>query len=228
MKIAMIGGGMVGQGLAENLLAKGHDVQLGIRNPTPEELAKERNSAETLASWQKRTSGKIVNFAQAAKHGEIIFNVTSGSISVEALKMAGEENLNGKVLIDVSNALDFSKGMPAFVNPAFSTGTSVGEEIQKAFPKARVVKAFNTVSHTVMVNPALVKGDHDLLIAGNDAAAKKIVHDLAVKDFGWKSVVDLGDIVGARAMESILPFWLRLWMTGGSPNVNIKIARPAA
>jgi 8-hydroxy-5-deazaflavin:NADPH oxidoreductase len=226
MKIAMIGGGMVGQGLAAALLSKGHDVQIGIRNVNPAELAKERNGAETLATWQKRTGGKVVTFAEAAKHAEIIFNVTSGGVSLEALTQAGAENLKGKILVDVSNPLDFSKGMPAFLSPAYTTGTSVGEEIQKAFPDARVVKAFNTISHTVMVNPSLISGEHDLFIAGNDAAAKKTVHDLATKEFGWKSVVDLGDIVGARATEALLPLWLRLWMTGGSPNVNIRVARP--
>ena len=114
--------------------------------------------------------------------------------------------------------------MPPFLDPALSGPTSLGEEIQKAFPEARVVKAFNTIAAAVMVNPGLVAGGHDLFIAGNDAGAKAEVTAIA-ESFGWESVVDLGDIVGARASESLLPIWVRLWMTGGSPLVNLRVQR---
>jgi 8-hydroxy-5-deazaflavin:NADPH oxidoreductase len=226
MKIGIIGGGSVGQTIARKLLANGHDVLVGIRNPSPEELAKERSMAQPLADWIAETGGKVGTFAQAAAHGDIIFNVTNGQASIAALTLAGRDNIDDKILIDVANPLDFSNGMPPDLLKDYSYGTSLGEEIQKAFPKARVVKAFNTVSAFAMVDANFVKGDHDLIIAGNDEAAKKAVEDLARTEFGWKSIVDLGDIVGARASEHLLPLWVRLWMLGGSPNVNIKLVRP--
>jgi 8-hydroxy-5-deazaflavin:NADPH oxidoreductase len=226
MKVGIIGGGGVGQTIAAKLIANGHDVRLGIRNPTPEELAKDRMMAKPLKDWIKETGGKVVTFAEAAKHGEIIFNVTNGDASISALTMAGAANLKGKVLIDVANPLDFSQGMPPGLLQKYTHFTSLGEEIQKAFPEARVVKAFNTVSAFAMVDASFVAGDHDLFVAGNDAEAKKAVEQLARKEFGWKSIVDLGDIVGARATEHLLPLWVRLWMLGGSPKVNIKLVRP--
>jgi 8-hydroxy-5-deazaflavin:NADPH oxidoreductase len=226
MKVGIIGGGGVGQTIAAKLIANGHDVRLGIRNPTPEELAKDRMMAKPLKDWIKETGGKVVTFAEAAKHGEMVFNVTNGDASISALTMAGAANLKGKVLIDVANPLDFSQGMPPGLLQKYTHFTSLGEEIQKAFPEARVVKAFNTVSAFAMVDASFVAGDHDLFVAGNDAEAKKAVEQLARKEFGWKSIVDLGDIVGARATEHLLPLWVRLWMLGSSPKVNIKLVRP--
>jgi 8-hydroxy-5-deazaflavin:NADPH oxidoreductase len=176
MKIGIIGGGSVGQTIARKLLANGHDVLVGIRNPSPEELAKERSMAQPLADWIAETGGKVGTFAQAAAHGDIIFNVTNGQASIAALTLAGRDNIDDKILIDVANPLDFSNGMPPDLLKDYSYGTSLGEEIQKAFPKARVVKAFNTVSAFAMVDANFVKGDHDLIIAGNDEAAILLVH----------------------------------------------------
>jgi 8-hydroxy-5-deazaflavin:NADPH oxidoreductase len=225
MKIGIIGGGGVGQAIAAKLIANGHDVHLGIRNPSKEELAKDRMMAKPLIDWVRDTGGKVVTFAEAAKHGEIVFAATNGATAIDALKLAGAENLKGKVLIDISNPLDFSKGMPPALLPQYDHFTSLGEETQKAFPEARVVKAFNTVSASAMVDASFVPGDHDLFIAGNDVEAKKTVENLARKEFGWKSFVDLGDIVGARATEHLLPLWVRLWMIGGTPKVNIKLVK---
>ncbi len=221
----MIGGGVVGQTLAEKLLANGHDVMIGIRAVNAEELAKPRNYAAPLAEWQARTHGGIGTMAQAGAHGEIVFNVTSGLVSIDALTAVGVANLAGKVLIDVSNPLDFSRGMPPFLKPELSVHSSVGEEIQKAFPTALVVKAFNTISASVMVQPSLIPGEPDLLIAGNSPDAKATVAALAQKEFGWTSIVDLGDIAGARGTEHLMPIWLRLFMNGGSPLVALKIIR---
>jgi 8-hydroxy-5-deazaflavin:NADPH oxidoreductase len=225
MKIGIIGGGSVGQTIAAKLIANGHDVRLGIRNPTKEELAKDRMMAKSLVDWVKDTGGKVVTFAEAAKHGELVFAATNGATAIDALKLAGAENLKGKVLIDISNPLDFSKGMPPALLPQYDHFTSLGEETQKAFPETHVVKAFNTVSASAMVDASFVPGDHDLFIAGNDAEAKKTVENIASKEFGWKSFVDLGDIVGARATEHLLPLWVRLWMIGGTPKVNIKLVK---
>ena len=225
MKIGIIGGGSVGQTLGAKLIANGHDVLLGIRSPSQSEFDKERSMAETISAWIKKTGGKVVSFADAAKHGDIIINATSGGVSLDALKQAGAYNLKGKVLIDIANPLDFSKGMPPSVLAQYTQGTSVGEEIQRAFPDTLVVKAFNTITAAVMVQPSLVKGDHDLLISGNDEAAKKTVSAFARKEFGWQSIVDLGDIVGARGTEHYLPLWVRLMGATGSPFFNIKIVK---
>ena len=225
MKIGIIGGGSVGQTMATKLIANGHNVLLGIRSPSQAEFDKERQMADTITAWMAKSGGKAVSFADAAKHGEIVINATSGGVSIDALKLAGAAHLKGKILIDIANPLDFSKGMPPSLLTQYSQGTSLSEEIQKTFPDTHVVKAFNTIAAALMVDPALVKDDHDLLIAGNNAAAKKTVSDLARKEFGWKSIVDLGDLVGARATEHILPLWVRHWGVSGSPMFNIKIVK---
>jgi 8-hydroxy-5-deazaflavin:NADPH oxidoreductase len=224
MKIGMIGGGSVAQTLGAALLKAGHDVVIGIRKVTDDELAKPRNFTNTLKDWIAQTGGRVATMAEAAAHGEVVFNVTGGLVSVEALKLAGAQNLAGKVLVDVANPLDFSQGMPPFLPAELSVHTSLGEEIQKAFPAVRVVKAFNTVGAAVMVNPAAIREAHDLFIAGNDAAAKDVVRGIATRDFGWTSIRDLGDIGGARAMEHLLPLWLRQWTLGGNPTINVHIA----
>jgi len=162
--------------------------------------------------------------AQAAAHGDLIVNATSGQASLAALARAGAGNLSGKVLIDIANPLDFSAGMPPFLHTDYAGPTSLGEQIQAAFPDTHVVKAFNTIAAAVMVNPGLVPGAHDLFIAGNDAGAKSTVSDMA-RAFGWQHITDLGDIMGARASEALLPIWLRLWMTTGSPAHNLHVAR---
>jgi 8-hydroxy-5-deazaflavin:NADPH oxidoreductase len=224
MKTGMIGGGGVAQTFGAGLIALGHDVVLGIRNVTPEELAKDRAQAVPLADWQAKTGAKVVTMAQAAAHGELIVNATAGQGSLAALRLAGAENLKGKVLIDIGNPLDFSKGMPPFLNADYAGATSLGEQIQAAYPDTHVVKAFNTIAAAVMVNPGLVPGAHDLFIAGNDAGAKATVSEIA-KAFGWQHIVDLGDIVGARASEALLPIWVRIWTTTGSPMHNLHVAR---
>ena len=225
MKIAMIGGGGVAQTLAAKLIENGHDVVIGIRSVTETELAKDRQMASPLKDWQKATGGRVVTLQDAATHGEIIFNVTTGAGSLPALTQAGADRLAGKVLIDVANPLDFSKGMPPFLQPEYSGANSLAESIQKAFPKSHVVKAFNTVAAAVMVNPALIPGDHGLFVAGNDPAAKAQVTALASAEFGWTNFVDLGDIVGARASESVLPIWVRLWTTLGTPMVTLNVVK---
>lgn len=224
MKIGILGGGGVGQTLGRALIARGHPVTLGVRSATAETLAAPRANALPLADWQRETGGAVADFAAAAAAADVVFNATQGQHSLAALAAAGAASLAGKVLVDVANPLDFSRGMPPFLAPALAGPTSLGEAIQAAFPAARVVKAFNTIAAAVMVNPALIPGQHDLFLAGNDAAAKETVRGIAA-GFGWVSFVDLGDIAGARASEAILPLWVRLWMTGGSPLVNLRVAR---
>jgi len=224
MRIGILGAGMVGQTLGAALAARGHAVTIGVRAPGPAALSQDRGPAGTLGEWAARTGGRTGSFADAAAHGEIVFNATRGEGSLAALSAAGRDNLAGKVLVDAANPLDFSQGMPPFLIREFSGPTSLGEQIQAAFPATRVVKAFNTVTAAVMVNPALIPGPHDLFIAGNDGEAKAAVADLA-RGFGWREIVDLGDIVGARGMEAILPVWVRIWAVTGGSTHNFHLAR---
>lgn len=205
---------MVGSTLGSRFVQLGHDVKMGSRksnNPKALEWVKSNGSRASQGT-----------FADAASFGEIVLNCTAGSSALEALKQAGKENLKGKVLVDVSNPLDFSHGMPPTLTVCNTD--SVGEQIQRAFPDAKVVKALNMVNCNVMVNPSLVSGDHDIMISGNDGAAKAKVGEI-LRSLGWKSIIDLGDISGARAMEMYLPLWLRLRGIYEHPNFNIKISK---
>lgn len=215
MKVGILGTGMVGSTIGTKLVKLGHDVTMGSRtkdNPKGADWVK--------ANGSKATQG---TFADAAAFGEILFNCTHGMASLEVMKQAGTQNLKGKILVDVANALDFSKGMPPSLSVCNTD--SLGEQIQRAFPDVKVVKALNTVNCSLMVNPSLVKGDHDLFICGNDAPAKAKVVDILKNWFGWKSVIDLGDITAARATEMLLPIWVRLMGLYQSPNFNFKIVK---
>jgi predicted dinucleotide-binding enzyme len=223
MKIGIIGTGVVAQTLGGKLLELGHDVVLGTRDP--QKLDEKKNMAVTLREWLAGAGkkGKVVKFADAAAHGELLINATSGGISVEALKMAGADKVGAKVLIDTGNELDFSKGMPPRALAA--QDNCLAEKIQAAFPALKVVKCFNTVSAPVMVNPKAVGGgDHTLFLAGNDAAAKAAVKEL-VRTFGWTDVLDLGDVSAARGAEMYMAMWIRLWGATGTGMVNVKVVR---
>jgi predicted dinucleotide-binding enzyme len=204
---------MVGNTIGTKLVALGHDVKMGSRTATNEKAA-----AWVAEAGARASSG---TFADAAAFGEILFNCTSGTGAIDALTLAGKENLGGKILIDVSNPLDFSKGKPPI--SAFRGEDSVGERIQHAFPDLKVIKTLNTVNCNVMVNPARVPGDHDVFVSGNDATAKARVVEILRGWFGWKSVVDLGDISTARGAESYLLLWLRLWGALKTGDFNIKV-----
>jgi len=179
---------------------------------------------ENALQWVKKNGAHASNgtFADAASFGEVVFNCTAGTASLAALAGAGASNLKGKVLVDVANALDFSKGMPATLTVCNTD--SLGEQIQRAYPNVKVVKALNTMNCRVMVEPTLVPGDHNVFLCGNDAQAKAQVAEI-LKSFGWRSIIDLGDITAARGTEMLLPIWLRLMGLFQSPNFNFKIAR---
>ena len=215
-KIAVLGTGMVGQTIASKLVALGHDVKMGSRD------AKNEKAAE----WAKKAGAKASHgtFADAAAFGEMLFNCTSGHGAVDAMRAAGAQNLDGKLVIDISNPLDFSKGMPPFL---FTGSTdSLGEQIQREFPKALVVKTLNTVNCEIMVNPAKVAGgDHFVFMSGNDAGAKGRAAEILKGWFGWKNVLDLGDITTARGTEGYLPLWVRIYGALGTGDFNIKIVR---
>jgi predicted dinucleotide-binding enzyme len=224
MNVGILGSGIVGQTIGAKLAERGVDVVLGTRSPGQLDL--KRGMGATLAEWVAKVGvrGRLGSFADAAAHGEIIINATSGTGSLEALSLAGASNLDGKILIDIANPLDFSKGMPPSLTVCNTD--SLGEQIQRAFPAARVVKTLNTTTASVMVDPVLVAaGDHDLFISGNDPDAKQRVTTLLREWFGWKSVIDLGDISTARGTEMLLPIWVRLWGALGTPMFNFRIAR---
>jgi predicted dinucleotide-binding enzyme len=215
MRIGILGTGTVGKTLGTKLAELGHEVRMGSRTA----------GGEKAKAWVKEAGGKSSEgtFADAAMHGEMLFNCTSGMVSLAALSAAGARNLNGKILVDVSNPLDFSKGMPPTLSVCNTD--SLGEQIQRAYPLAKVVKSLNTVTAALMVEPSLVPGVHTMFVSGNDAQAKAEVINLLETGFGWEEVMDLGDITGARAQEMYLPLWLRLFTRLQNPNVTIRVVR---
>jgi hypothetical protein len=217
MKIAILGTGMVGDTIGTKLIELGHEVKMGSRTA----------NNDKAKSWVSKNGAKAGQgtFKDAAEFGEIVFNCTHGVASVEALKQTGVANLKGKVLVDIANPLDFSKGMPPTLSVCNTS--SLGEEIQKTFPDLKVVKTLNTLNCTLMVNPdSLAGGDHNIFVCGNDEGAKDQVRDI-LGQFGWKkdSIIDLGDITAARGTEMILPLWVRMMGTFGSPAFNFKIVK---
>ncbi len=228
MKIAIFGTGMVGQTLALALQAKGHQVTLGTRD-----VAQARANTQPhpwgmpgFGTWYQANSGiALATFADAAASGELIINATKGAAVLEILQTVPAAALTGKVMLDAANALDFSQGMPPRSAVTDTPGASIGERLQAAHPQLRVVKGLNTLTASLMLNPAGVAGgDSTLFIAGNDDTAKASVVAL-LQTFGWKDVLDLGDITAARATELMMPVWMRLWGQLGSTPFNFKIAR---
>jgi predicted dinucleotide-binding enzyme len=204
MRIGVLGTGMVGRAISGKLAELGHEVRVG-----------------------SRTAGDgAVVFADAAAHGELVFNCTAGSASLDALTAAGAQNLAGKPLIDVSNALDFSGGGPALF---VTTTESLAERIQAAFPDARVVKSLNTMNCNVMVNPASIPGDHVVFVCGNDGGAKAQARAL-LAEIGWpeQRIIDLGDLTAARGTEMYVMLWVRLMQTLGGSDFNISVSRSAS
>ena len=227
-KIAIIGTGIVGQTFASRLVSLGYDVMIGTRN-VAEKLAgtaKDGYGNPPFGEWHKSNqSVKLGTFEEAASFGEMILNVSQGGNSINALKLANAKNLNGKVLIDIANPLDFSNGMPPSLIPSLSNTNSLGEQIQKTFPEAKVVKALNTMWCGLMVNPNLIAGgDHSTFMSGNDVDAKASVKSL-LNQFGWKNenIFDLGDISAARGTEAVLPIWLRIWGATQNGAFNFKV-----
>src|SRR5436305_2549192 len=217
MRIGVFGTGMVGKAIATKLVDVGHEVCMGSRTADNEEATNWASEAGDSA-----THG---TFAVAAGFGEILFNCTGGMVSVAALEAAGEDNIGDKVVIDVSNPLDFSHGMP----PSLAVGNtdSVAEQLQRRFPRARVVKSLNTMNFAVMVDPAAVPGYHNVFVSGDDAGAKATVTDL-LGEFGWPkaSVIDLGDIKSARGAEAFVLFWVFLRGALGGNQFNLGVVPP--
>jgi predicted dinucleotide-binding enzyme len=225
MRIAMLGTGPVGKSLAARLVGLGHDVRVGTRDP---EVTLARTEPDSFgnppfSAWfEDHPQVAVTTLAEAASWAELVVNATNGVGSLEALAAAGADNLAGKVLLDVTNPLDFSQGLPPVLQ--ISNTDSLGELIQRTFPEARVVKTLNTVNAYLIAHPEqLAGGDHSLFLSGDDDAAKKEVLAL-LTSFGWSNVIDLGDISTARGTEMYLPLWARIYGLG-SPAFNVKIVR---
>jgi predicted dinucleotide-binding enzyme len=216
MRIGVLGTGDVGRTIATKLVALGHDTTLGSRTA----------DNEAAAAWAREAGdrGGHGTFADAAAGADLLFNCTAGAGSMEALGAAAEAGIDGKVVVDVANPLDFSAGMPPSL--FVSNTDSLGEQLQRAFPQVRIVKALNTMRCDVMVDPGRLSGEHHVFLCGDDAGAKAQVAEL-LGEIGWpaSSIVDLGDITAARGAESYLPLWLRLWGALGTADFNVAIVR---
>ena len=227
MKIAVLGTGMVGRALAGRLAELGHDVVIGTRD-VEETLGRTDPDAmgnPPYGEWQRAHEAvRLVPFAEAGGKEELVVNATAGGGSLAALEAVGAANLAGKVIVDVANTLDFSQGRPPILSVCNTD--SLGEQIQRTYPEAHVVKTLNTMNAYVMVDPARVPGRHDVFVAGDDQTAKETVKSL-LREFGWRDeqILDLGGIRAARGTEMYLPLWLSIRSVVGSGDFNIVVAR---
>ena len=216
MRIGVLGTGVVGKTIGSRLVGLGHEVTMGSRTAD--------NEAATEWAAQAGEGATNGTFADAAAFGEVLFNCTGGMVSLDALDAAGDDNLAGKVLLDVSNALDFSGGFPPSL--AVVNTDSVAEQIQRRFPSARVVKTLNTMNASVMVDPARLPGHHNVFVSGDNAEAKSVAAGI-LRSFGWPedAVIDLGDVTTARGAEMLVALWVRLRMAFDTSDFNIAVVR---
>ena len=216
MNIAILGTGMVGATVGKKLTDLGHKVMMGSRT----------SDNEKALDWVKKcgANASAGKFSEAAAFGEIIFLCTNGAVTIEAVRLAGKENFTGKTVIDITNPLDFSKGMPPTLIPELSNTNSLGEEVQKTLPDAKVVKTLNTVNCEIMIEPSKLSEETSIYISGNEADAKEKVTEI-LRSFGWTSIIDLGDISTARGTEMMLPLWIRLWGSLKTGHFNFKIVK---
>jgi 8-hydroxy-5-deazaflavin:NADPH oxidoreductase len=228
MKIGILGTGTVGRTLAARLHELGHQVVIGTRSVEDKltDESKDMYGNPPFSEWQEQNPEiPLVTFGEAASYGDLIINATKGGGSINALQQAGSANIVGKILVDIGNPLDMSKGIPPSLMPDLSNTHSLGEELQMKFPETKVVKTLNTMWAGIMINPALINnGDHTNFICGNDQEAKETVKGI-LKEMGWKdeNLLDLGDISAARGTESYLPTWLRIMNAKKTGAFNLRI-----
>lgn len=224
----MLGTGIVGRSLAGGFDTAGHDVVVGTRDvaATTSQRSTDRAGNPTYSDWAREHAGvRLVPFAEAGSFGEILVNATAGAVSLKAIAAAAAgQSLDGKIVVDVANALDFSAGFPPTLTVANTD--SLAEQIQRAYPAAHVVKALNTMNALVMVDPARVPGEHDVFVAGDDADAKAQVTAL-LGDLGWpaSAVVDVGGIRAARGLEMYVILWITMYGGFGTGDFNIHVVR---
>jgi predicted dinucleotide-binding enzyme len=217
MKIGILGTGTVGTAIASALIKKGHMVMMGSRSTGNE---KARTWVESMRHHAYEGS-----FNDAAQFGEMVFICVNGAFAIDALQTLDTTASNGKVFIDITNPLDFSHGMPPQILEAYRE-KSLSQQIQETLPKAFVVKTLNTVNYKLMIDAREVAhGKHSLFICGNEGSAKKQVQQFLSDNFHWLSeyFVDLGDIQAARTMEAIVPFWVLVYRSIGTPLFNFRI-----
>jgi 8-hydroxy-5-deazaflavin:NADPH oxidoreductase len=220
MKIAILGTGNVGQTYASKFIELGHEVMIGTRNPD------DTRKKEKFTEWHTTNSKvQLATFADTVAFGEIIVNALQGTATIDVVKSISLSLFDNKILMDVSNPLDSSKGFPPTLLEGLNNTNSLAEEIQKALPNAKIVKALSTMWCGIMVNPKMIaNGDHNAFIAGNDLEAKTRVKEL-MASFGWitNNILDLGDITKARGVEMYLPLWLSIYGATNNGAFNIKI-----
>jgi predicted dinucleotide-binding enzyme len=213
MRIAVIGTGIVGRTLAQAFQRTGHEVVVGTRDPAA------TGSREDWAGLELA----LRPLETVASDADLVVNATSGQASLAALGGVGSDHLAGKVVLDVSNPLDFSQGFPPTLS--VKDTDSLAEQLQRAFPEARLVKSLNTVTASVMVDPGAVgDGDTTMFVAGDDAAAREQVVGL-LRELGWQDVIELDGLQNARGLEMWLPLWVRLMGTLGTAEFNLKLVR---
>jgi 8-hydroxy-5-deazaflavin:NADPH oxidoreductase len=220
MNIGVLGTGKVGEAIATALTKNGHNVRMGSRTADNERALSWLNKANDHAS--------IGDFADAASFGEIFFICMNGTGVIDALKTIDKQDAKGKIVVDLTNPLDLTQGMPPRLLEGLQNNNSLGEEIQKALPDSFVVKTLNTVNYKLMVDARLVNGgDHHLFFCGNDINAKNKVKHFVVDNFHWKAdhLVDLGGIESSRALEAIVPFWMMVHQSLGTPLFNFRIVK---
>jgi predicted dinucleotide-binding enzyme len=227
MKISIIGTGSVGQTLASKFHSLGHEIMIGTRDvrQSLSRTEKDRYGYPGFGEWIKENKGiKVGTIKEAAAYGEILVNATQGASSIATFQSADPGDLAGKIIIDIANPLDFSQGFLQLI-PALSNSNSLGEEMQKSFPKAMVVKTFNTMWCGLMVDPGMIgNGEHVNFLCGNDQDAKEKVRSL-LHEIGWKDeyLVDLGDIAASRGTEAVLLLWIRLMNLKQTGAFNFRI-----
>ncbi|MGZ5401503.1 MAG: NADPH-dependent F420 reductase [Nocardioides sp.] len=223
MNIAVLGTGTVGRTIAARLSELGHSVVVGTREPqaTLARTEPDPMGNPPFSAWHSTHTGvELATFADAAAGADLVVNASSGAAALDVLGMAGADNLAGKVLVDVANPLDFSAGFPPTLS--VKDTDSLGEQIQRAFPQARVVKTLNTLTASLMVDPASLGASSTVFVSGEDAGAKATVAAI-LESFGHDDVIDLGGIETARGAEMMMPIWLRLMGTLGTGHFNMKV-----
>lgn len=193
MKIGILGSGEVGCALAEGLGRHGHQVMLGTRDP----------KQERIQEWTRATGAPAGTLDETAAFGELLILATPWSGTENAIQLAGSRNFAGKILIDVTNPLAFGSGAPTL---ALGHTDSGGEQVQRWLPEAKVVKCFNIVGSTLMIDPKLPGGPPDMFYCGDDEGARKSVGDL-VRSVGWDAI-DLGGIASSRYLEPMAMAWV--------------------
>lgn len=217
MKIGIIGSGDVGRRLADGLLDLGHQVKIGTRDISKTEVV------EWIDKHNESENASVGGFAEAASFGDdLIVLCTSWNGTSNAIKMADPGNMTGKVVIDTTNPLDFSQGLP----PRMAVGVtdSAGEINQRLLPGAKVVKAFNIVGNPHMVHPDFPGGPPTMLICGNDEQAKKMVTESILTPFGWETV-DIGGLEGARLLEPLAMLWIVHYFRTGTGDHAFKLLK---